>query len=371
MMKCAPVACLLGGFLCLAFAGLAFAQEAEAPQILDAKPFFTTLPNHTQLAPRTPTTPSLKQWNGSFVDITKKTVHYTMVGTNPALTNVSTTVPVYIIPIKMVYGALNGNRTFNPTTAKASNGLTVVKNIIASPVFSAGENFTQGGANLGTTQYIDAFQRGNFWKNVQTHPGYHVRLGIPVVLPLQTITVTPALGSVVSNPFGSGVVGTYDINAFDAKLQTIMLNFTQINPGALPLFVTYNIYLTQAGGCCIGGYHSANGAQPGGQTYSHATYVDSPGAFSQDVSALSHEIGEWMDDPFVNNRVNCTDNNILENGDPLENNANYGAFPYSLNGFTYHLQSLVFIGYFGAPKTTSVHSWLAFQNDESHVCPGQ
>jgi hypothetical protein len=78
-----------------------------------------------------------------------------------------------------------------------------------------------------------------------------------------------------------------------------------------------------------------------------------------------------MDDPFVDNTVNCNDNSIMEDGDPLEGNANYGAYPYSLKGFTYHLQSLVFIGYFGAPKTDSVHSWLAFQNDESHVCPGQ
>jgi hypothetical protein len=371
MTRSVPVASLLGGFLCIAFAGLTFAQEATPPQIIDAKPYFTTLPNHTELAPRTPASTSLTQWNGSFTDITKKKVTYTMVGTNPALTNVSTTVPVYIVPIKMVYGALNGNHTFNPSTAKASNGLTVVNNIIASPIFNSGVNFTQGGTNLGTTQYIDAFQRGNFWKSVQTHTGYHVLLGKPVVLPLQTITVTPALGSVMSNPFGTGIVGTYDINAFDAKLQTLMVHFTQINPHALPLFVTYDIYLTQGGGCCIGGYHSANGAQPGGQTYSHATYVDSPGAFSQDVSALSHEIGEWVDDPFVDNNVNCTDNSILEVGDPLEGNANYGAYPYSLNGFTYHLQSLVYIGYFGAPKTNSVHSWLAFQNDESHVCPGQ
>jgi hypothetical protein len=102
-----------------------------------------------------------------------------------------------------------------------------------------------------------------------------------------------------------------------------------------------------------------------------ATYVDSPGAFSQDVSALSHEIGEWMDDPFVDNRVNCRDNSIMEDGDPLEGRTNYGAFPYSLNGFTYNLQSLVFLGYFGAPPSTSVHSWLSFQNDEASVCPGQ
>lgn len=144
----------------------------------------------------------------------------------------------------------------------------------------------------------------------------------------------------------------------------------KITPGVLPLFIIYDVFLT-SGGCCIGGYHSANGAQPGGHTYAHATYVDSLGSFSQDVSALSHEIGEWVDDPFVNNHVHCNDNNILEVGDPLEGNANYGAYPYTLNGFTYNLQSLLFIGYFGAPKTTSVHSWLAFQNDESHVCPGQ
>jgi len=62
-----------------------------------------------------------------------------------------------------------------------------------------------------------------------------------------------------------------------------MRSLTQSILACLPLFITYDIYLT-SGGCCIGGYHSANGAQPGGQTYSYATYVDSAGAFSQDVS---------------------------------------------------------------------------------------
>jgi hypothetical protein len=239
-------------------------------------------------------------------------------------------------------------------------------------MFDPGLDFTQGGTDLGTTQYIDAFQRGNFWRFVKkaAHSQYHVLLGQPTILPEQTITVSSSQGQVINNPFGSGLVGTYDINLFDAKLQSYMKNFTQINPGVLPLFITYDVYLT-SGGCCIGGYHSANGRQPSGQTYSHATYVDSPGAFSQDVSALSHEIGEWLDDPFVDNHVNCQDNSILEVGDPLEGNANFGAFPYSLNGSTYHLQSLVFIGYFGANRFNSVHSWLSFQNDQHLVCPGQ
>ncbi len=363
------------GLVVLALATLIFAQDLKRPDILDAKRLYKTLPNDRHAAPQSAGVglagSTLTQWNGTFIDLTKKKVTYTMVGTNPATSNVSTTVPVYIIPIKMVYPVTNGNHTFSAVTSKATNGKTIVNNIIASPLFNKSLNFTQGGTNLGTTQYVDAYQRGNFWQYVHTHTGYHVLLGTPVVLPEQTIKVSAALGGVYNNPFGSGIVGSYDINAFDAKLQAIMLNFWQLNPHVLPLFVTYDIYLTQGGGCCIGGYHSANGAQPGGQTYSYATYDGDRGTFSQDVSAISHEIGEWMDDPFVDNNVNCKDNSILENGDPIEGHANYGDFAYTHNGFTYNLQSLVFLGYFGAPKATSVHSWLSFQHDQTTVCPGQ
>jgi len=335
-----------------------------------AKPRFVTLPNHYSLAPHNPAS-SLTQWSGSFTDLTHKNVTYVMVGTNPNTTNTSTTIPVVIVPIKMVYGSTNGNMTFDPNTHTVSNGNTVTQNTLNSPLFNAGIDFNQGGTDLGNTQYEDAFQRGNFWSAVSTNTGYHVLLGTPTVAAEQTITVSRTQGKVINNPFGSGKVGEMGINAFDAKLQTFMKNLSsQINPGVLPIFITYNIYLT-SGGCCIGGYHSANGSQPSGQTYSYATYVDSAGSFAQDVSALSHEIGEWMDDPFVDNRVNCTDNSILEVGDPLEGESNYGGYKYTLNGFTYNLQSLVFLGYFGAPRSTSVNSWLSFQNDESHVCPGQ
>ena len=47
------------------------------------------------------------------------------------------------------------------------------------------------------------------------------------------------------------------------------------------------------------------------------------------------KLGEWLDDPLVvNTGGNNTPCGILENGDPLENNPNYGAYPYVLNGFT-------------------------------------
>jgi hypothetical protein len=361
---------MISRFASMIALALAALLPLSATATVQVKPRFVTLPNHYSLAPRNPAS-TLTQWNGSFTDLTGHTINYVMVGTNPITTNTATTIPVVLIPIKMVYGANNGNMTFDPNTHTVSNGKTVTQNTLASPLLNAGIDFVQGGVDLGNTQYIDAYQRGNFWSGVSTNTGYHVLLGAPMVAAEQTISVSRFQGKVINNPFGSGKVGEMSINAFDSKLQTFMRNLSgQINPGVLPIFITYNIYLTQ-GGCCIGGYHSANGAQPGGQTYSYATYVDSVGSFAQDVSALSHEIGEWMDDPFVDNSVNCTDNNIMENGDPLEGEANYGGYKYTLNGFTYNLQSLVFLGYFGAPRSTSVNSWLSFQNDEANVCPGQ
>jgi len=357
---------LLSAFIALSSVSTLAAQENRYP---DAKPMFKAGPPHRNIAVRNSPTGNLVQWKGKFIDITHKTVTFTMVGTDPTKTNVTTTIPVLIIPIKMVYGSTNGNMTFDPVSKKLPNGKTIIQNTIASPMFNPGVNFTQGGTNLGTTQYADAFQRGNFWSTVGTkNKLYHVLLGAPTVLPEQSITVPASQGKVIPNPFGPGKVGIYDVNALDSRLQSFIKKFTQINPGVLPLFVTYDTYITVSGTCCIGGYHNANGVQPAGQTYATFTYVDSPGSFSQDVSGLSHVIGEWMDDPFVDNLVNCQGNNLMEVGDPLRNSNPY---PYVLNGFTYNLQSLVFIGYYGDKASTSVHSWLSFQNDEAAVCPGQ
>jgi hypothetical protein len=84
---------------------------------------------------------------------------------------------------------------------------------------------------------------------------------------------------------------------------------------------------------------------------------------------LSHEVGESADDPLV---VNINGNNTpcgaLENGDPLENNPKFGGFPYTVNGFTYNLQDLVTLPYFGAPTSTSVNGEFTFQGESLTVC---
>jgi hypothetical protein len=344
-------------------ASVAFAQDSPYPNPIGV---YTVGPHHDGPSV-SPSGKQLVQWNGSFTDLTHNKINFTMVGTDPSKTNVTSTTTVWIIPIKFVFDANHGNKTFDPNKVKVSNGKTVTQNTMASPLFQSGVDFKNAKIDLGDTQYIDAFQRGNWWgKNVKKNSKYHVLMKA-VLKPEQTINCNNS-SCAVGNEFGVQV-GLEDINAYDATVNGFMTKL-KATPDVLPFFIFYDVYLT-SGGCCIGGYHNANGAQPGGQTYSNAAYVDKVGAFSQDVSAMSHELGEWMDDPFIDNRVNCQDNSILEVGDPLEGMSNFGGFPYKLHGFTYNLQSLVYIGYFGAPRSDSANKWLAFQNDETHVCPGQ
>ncbi|HEY3636601.1 MAG TPA: hypothetical protein VGK90_00520, partial [Rhizomicrobium sp.] len=341
------------------------------------KPMF--LARHNDVQPSKEPVTNLPQWNGTYTDLTGKTINFTQIGGNPSNTNTTSTITVLLIPIKMVFGSSNGNMTLDPMKVKLANNKNrnVVKAMEVSPLFNSKVDFDpQSGScsgscvDLGKTQYEDAFQRGTWWGNaVGSNPNYHVLFTFKAEKEL-TINVSSSQGKIVTNEAGCKVCGTMDINAFDSQLQTFMKAVKDVNPGVLPLFITYDTYLTE-GGCCVGGYHNANGSQPSGQTYSYATYVDNVGAFSQDVSAFSHELGEWMDDPFTDNIVNCRDNSLMEVGDPLEGLSNYGGFPYKDKGFTYNLQSLVYMGYFGAPTSDSANQWYALQNDMSHVCPGQ
>jgi hypothetical protein len=343
-------------------ASVAFAQQTVYP---NERPMFVA-GAHRDIAPKAGSS-NLSQWDGSFTDLTHVKRTFVMVGPDPSKNNTTTTIPVVFVPIKFVYGKNNGNKTFDPNKAMfKGTTVSVSKTILASPIFQSEIDFKQGGTDLGKTQYIDAFQRGNFWgKNVKKNTKYHVLLGKPTIIKEQTLNVTPAEGT-VSVQFGH-TVGLFDFNTMDSVLQGYIKNIKQIQPNVLPVFLAYDIYLT-SGGCCIGGYHFVNGGPPTGQTYSFSTVHDQVAHFSEDTAALSHEIGEWMDDPFFgSNTVGCQDNSQMEVGDPLVEDDH----PYVVNGFTYHLQDLVFIGYFGAPTSTSLHKWLSFQNDKKTVCPGQ
>jgi hypothetical protein len=297
---------------------------------------------------------SLTTWQYSFT-YQGKTYKPYMVGTDPTKGAVSTTTPTYLIPIEMIYGSVKES-----PSKKVSNGLTVTENTAASPIFSSDIDFQSGGTDLGSTQYIDAFQRGNLGGIGGAAAGYHSLLGAPTIEKTVKLKV-PAGDGGTGTYFGVQVV-TADINWFDGQIQTLIKKFNV--PGtALPIFLTTQTYLT-SGGCCIGGYHDFNGTN----TYAMFTYIQKSGVFSQDVSALSHEIGEWEDDPYVNNS-GC--GGLLEVGDPLEGGKNYGGYDYtdSKTNFTYTLQDLVYLPYFGAPTSVDVGPGLfTFQGQKLTVC---
>jgi len=101
------------------------------------------------------------------------------------------------------------------------------------------------------------------------------------------------------------------------------------------------------------------------QTYSVSMY-DNTSLFagSGDVSVLSHEIAEWMDDPFTDNPTKpwgnigqvsgCQGN--LEVGDPLSGTV----FTQTMNGKAYHLQELAFVSWFyHQSPSTGVNGWYS------------
>jgi hypothetical protein len=371
MMKRVASLALLAGAVVMSYAANA-APNWDGP----GKPrgIFGVIKNSGPLHYANGHTPAgtLTTWSSSFVDLTGHTVNFKMAGQDPASSNTDTHIKTILIPVIFVFGASNGNMTFDPT-AKRTSGmgkLSVMKATQQSPLFTPGPDFVSGAIDCGgNNQYIDAFQRCNWWGHVSTNTAYHTVLDVTAVAKLKplTINVTSAQGKVINNPFGNGVVGTMSINSFDAQLKAYLSkNNSKITPDTFPLFVSYDIYLTQ-GGCCIGGYHSAAASQ----SYGYSTYVDSAGAFSEDMSALSHEVAEWMDDPFTNNHVNCNDNSILEVGDPLETLPEYGTFPVKVGKHTWHPQEMAMMPYFGAPTSTSANGWTSMHNSITNVCPGQ
>jgi hypothetical protein len=266
----------------------------------------------------------------------------------------------------------------------AKAGLT-----IQSPMFQATDvgAGTGGAAPHDVTQVADAIQRAEFASYVSTtSPGYHVLLGGPGLLATQTLHIPADKGFVVQD-FAGENVGLVDIDWFDAQLIQLM-SALHINALSLPVFLTNNtvLYIQDPGNCCVFGYHNAlGGVTPSGkqavQTYIFASYLTENvfgTANLADVDGLSHEVSEWMNDPFVNNGVppwsvpsapqyGCTA--VLETGDPLVGTAFALPMP---NGVTYHPQDEAFLSWF-ARQVPSIgyhghYTYLATFADVSPPC---
>src|SRR5215469_11677714 len=199
--------------ICAGLANTAIAQTESKPRFVSLTPRYL----ENLVAPATPT---VTNWTGS---LSAGGSSFTMVGTDPATTNTATTITAFVIPVRIVISP-TPTGIFDPAHV-LPNGRSVIQNTMLSPIFNSGIDFVQGGVDLGNTQYIDAFQRGNFWTDVLTNSNYHVLLN-PVVLPTVTLAA-PAPNGKIASEFGIRAA-LVDINFFDAKLQQIISANSQI-----------------------------------------------------------------------------------------------------------------------------------------------
>ncbi|GHO58654.1 hypothetical protein [Ktedonobacter robiniae] len=339
----------------LAAGNPASATDNTNPIIADATPSLKSSPKSSPFVPKNyhfqhksqpqqqgKKAPSdLATWTSSF-DYNGTTYPYTMVGTDPKLGSATTTIPVKIVPLKVVIGS------------NVFDGSNNVHAVINSPLFSNTSFAT------GDTQYTDAIQRGSFWNTIQqSSPDYHVLLGKPKVEKEVTINVDASHGGLLifSNSY-YGNIG--DINWWDGMMQQL-LQTEQASPNELTIFLSYDV-LIQGG---VGGYHSTTGQGVSGDTtYAWSSYFD-PYLFSgfSDVAALSHELSEWMSDPYTNNTVptwsvpnepqyGCSP--VLEDGDPLVGTI------FKENGYT--LQDEAFFSWFARQSPS-----IGYQGNYSYL----
>jgi len=335
------------------------------------------------------TSNTIPYWASSYTDPTNgQSYSYTMVGTSPFNGSASTTVPTELIPLRFSFASA-------PTGVDpVLDGSTKVALTVQSPIFQSADIGAAADSTASpppaaagiapsprtetepsdVTQLTDAFMRSEFGKSGSA---YHVLLGQPTVLPTQSIEVPSNQGVLQIGGQSGARTGIIDYVWFNNRLHNL-LGSLHIDPHTFPIFLTYNTFLylgNNTANCCVVGYHGAvsvngNGAQ-GVQTYAFAAYND-PGIFApvifsaypyiQDIHALSHEVAEWSNDPFVNNTVNpwlsptapahygCTSK--LETGDPV---VGYGFGVSMPNGVTYHPEDEVFYSWF-ARQSPSISS---------------
>ncbi|HEV2489576.1 MAG TPA: hypothetical protein VGT03_07195 [Candidatus Acidoferrales bacterium] len=302
-------------------------------------------------------------WNFSQLAYDGKTYTGEMVGRSPfARGRRATTIPTILIPMKITMA--DSGEVFDASAADlcAPGGKSVDTVVVNSPIFQ-NSSFTMDGVSIGSTQYVDAFQRASFWSNVGGTPYHTVFSTSPTVLAPVSLTVPTADGTTIpwQSLGGCRDAATMDINWWDNEVETVILPSLAskgVGPLNFPQFMLDSVGLTISGSCCALGYHNAFFNTSGIlQTYAVNLY-DTSGFFGGDISVMSHEVGEWMDDPGGGNPTpawgaegqvtagSCQSN--LEVGDPLT--PGFGtpsnSFSVTLGGVTYSLQELAFYSWF-------------------------
>lgn len=296
---------------------------------------------------------SFPTWNGSFT-YQGTTYPYTMVGNDPRHGGEVDVDTSYIV-LSFLFDEFvddQGNPLF-------IDGSPIVHDVSNSPNFVA-TPYTDGFA-----QFSDALQRASFY-NVMRRD-WHTSIEKPRLLTPVVIEVPVGQASVFE--FAPGrFVGFVNFDFLYSQIKTI-LQLEDIRTDELPMLVSYNVSADVALGFHDAYDVTANNQQ-GIQTYLYTSWLDLDafGPIYADATTITHEISEWMADPFVNN---LTPNylipdsggfcqNYLEVGDPIEFLPNQMA-PIYVHGKLYHTQVETTVQWFSREVPSS-----AFQGTYSY-----
>jgi hypothetical protein len=302
-----------------------------------------------------------------------QTYEGTMVGLSPFSSPDSTTsIPTQIVPliVRMPDGGV-----FDPTAADpCAGGIADVTLVEQSPIFQ-NSDYTVNGATVGQTQYLDAFQRANFWKLVNGHP-YHTLLSV-TTLPAITVNVPAGMGSsgtvVITGGCIGGVFGFLAGRTWLDQLITgtllPQLAAQGVNPTTFPIFLLSNVTIDDP---TYGAddYHAVTGSPA--QTYAVVhfnsvlgTLFCPPGVADQhcvsesnlrtDVRSVAPVLADWLTDPLGTNATpswgarGATCQTTLHVAVPLD--YDHDIFITMPNGRRYHLPELAFFSWFlGGPS---------------------
>lgn len=311
---------------------------------------------------------SVPHFSGSFA-VSGRTFPFTIVGSKPQ-SGGTTSVPTQIIVVTMFF---EGFVDDGGEPIVLSPG-AILPRVMNSP------NFRNAPYQTGVTQFADAVQRAQFFRIMGRD--WHTLLGAPQLLKPVVIDVPRGRARVYRNRSTGAVYALVDTAFFISHLNTIV-QLEALHPDTLAVFLTANVFLApdlDMKRCCVLGFHTAFDAGQVEkthliQTLVWASWIDQGilGANVADVTPLSHEISEWINNPFGSNLVpawqspgapgGCQNN--LETADPVATLPNAG-YPVTIDGFTFHPQTQVLLPWFTHGPSDTIDNALSFP-DQSLV----
>jgi len=333
----------------------------------------TKISGQAELALRTQRVLSIPHFTGSFA-FNGQTFPFNVVGTQPQVGGV-TRIPTQVKPVTLLFEGYEDEKG-DPIVLSPEPVVLSVRN---SP------NFRSAQYQTGFTQFADAVQRAQFYNAMAQD--WHTLLDLPQLLRPLIIVVPKNSAKVFRNRSTGAVYAVVDTAFFVSQLNTLV-QMENLRVDALPIILTHNVMLApdaDVGRCCVLGFHTAFDAGQIRntqmiQTLVWASWMDAGilGSGISDVTAMSHEISEWFNDPFGTNLVpawqypsaslGCQNN--LETGDPLATMPNAG-YPVNIDGVTYHPQNQVLLPWFTRQPSDALDHDYSFPDSTLVTGPSQ